>query len=309
MNREELVAWIEACLDAAKQGLLVEDSFVELKAEFPKDHDRAARQIAGHANSARGSRLLWIVGVREDGTVDGARKHELADWWHGIRRRFDGSSPNLTRSISIRLGKKNVVGLLFTTNDPPYLVNCSDGRRVVPWRDCNSTRCASKEELRGLLREFAHQPDVDLLHSDFSLYRVPRKGWNCWFKAKLYVKPRLRSRIIIPYHEAGVWVEILGRGPRTKLDRFTLSEHEGAYYDLHQRADYVIRNPSVLHVSSCGLVTGKTFRTADVAVEIILRHVNCLRPIRVPVKFSVSGRRVQETSRVETDWLDDLCLD
>ena len=44
-----------------------EDDRIELKGVWPEPSGRrTARQLAGHANAARGERVLWIVGLSEE---------------------------------------------------------------------------------------------------------------------------------------------------------------------------------------------------------------------------------------------------
>jgi len=64
---ERVLSIVELVLN----GRTVEDDRVELKAEWPEDHYKAARHIAGLANASRGEDVLWIVGLDETtGVVD-----------------------------------------------------------------------------------------------------------------------------------------------------------------------------------------------------------------------------------------------
>src|SRR6266498_182530 len=59
-------------------GARIEDFRVECKGTWPSAA-KAARQIAGHANAARGEPILWIIGLDEDNNrVTGAFYVELA---------------------------------------------------------------------------------------------------------------------------------------------------------------------------------------------------------------------------------------
>ncbi|PYS76160.1 MAG: hypothetical protein DMF66_16260 [Acidobacteria bacterium] len=55
-----------------------EDARVELKAAWPNDAYKAARQIAAHANPAGGEPILWVIGVDQKGEVVGTGHNELA---------------------------------------------------------------------------------------------------------------------------------------------------------------------------------------------------------------------------------------
>jgi hypothetical protein len=65
MRPIEIEAWVLRVVDQVKKGQPNEDRRVELKAEWIEPPEKAARQIAGHANAARGSNILWIIGLDE----------------------------------------------------------------------------------------------------------------------------------------------------------------------------------------------------------------------------------------------------
>lgn len=76
---------IESCamqvIDRVMNGQPNEDSLCELKAEWPTDFPRAARQLAGHANAARNQHILWIIGIDEKAhAIRGASHAQFADW-------------------------------------------------------------------------------------------------------------------------------------------------------------------------------------------------------------------------------------
>ncbi len=57
-----------------------DDALVELKAEWP-DPAKAARRIAAHANSARGERIVWLLGIDEGRrSVPGVEATAPAQW-------------------------------------------------------------------------------------------------------------------------------------------------------------------------------------------------------------------------------------
>src|SRR5262245_16139635 len=110
-------------IDRAIQGQPIEDSRVELKAEWPADEKRAARRIAGHANAARGEPILWIVGVDEGGRrVTGAEISDFADWWVRVKACFDELAPEVS-SVNVPSDGKTVVALCFETDRAPYVAN------------------------------------------------------------------------------------------------------------------------------------------------------------------------------------------
>lgn len=64
MRQIEIEAWVLRVIEQVKRGQSNEDSRVELKARWIEP-EKAARQIAGHANAARGDKILWIIGLDE----------------------------------------------------------------------------------------------------------------------------------------------------------------------------------------------------------------------------------------------------
>jgi hypothetical protein len=82
MRAHEIESWALATIDRVVRNQPVEDSRVELKAEWPRDPSRAARRLAGHANAARQEPILWLIGVDEGArSVPGADYANLAFWW------------------------------------------------------------------------------------------------------------------------------------------------------------------------------------------------------------------------------------
>src|SRR5947209_2950539 len=106
----------------------VEDSHVELKSQWPEVFPvskarETTRQIAGHANAARGEPILWLIGVDEkQAKVTGADPQELANWLATIKAQFDGVAPSLT-DVNVPYDKgQTVVALHFETDQSPYVV-------------------------------------------------------------------------------------------------------------------------------------------------------------------------------------------
>jgi hypothetical protein len=211
LRRHEILDRVNAIIESASRGAPTEDSLVELKAKIPDGTEKAARQLGGHANAAGGEPLLWLIGIQENGTVIGASKRELANWYSQVRSRFDGPAPKLRKSLAVPVGDKTVCAILFGTDDPPYVVNREDGIKEVPWREANSTRQASRSELLTLLRDYVALPDVQFLDGELDAHRR-RSSSDCTvtFRAHLYVKPRSRRPIIIPRHECKASLTVKG---------------------------------------------------------------------------------------------------
>ena len=95
MRTCEIEAWALRAIDRVEKHQPNEDSRVELKAVWPDGPEKAARQIAGHANALHGEPILWVIGVDEKQGVSGASQNDLANWWPQVKVQFDGPVPIL----------------------------------------------------------------------------------------------------------------------------------------------------------------------------------------------------------------------
>jgi hypothetical protein len=117
----EVEAWALRVIDRVQRGVPIEDSRVELKADWPEDSNKAARRIAGHCNASAGDRVLWLIGVSEVSGVVGANPNDMATWWPQVKSEFDGQVPYI-RDVSLTLSTAVVVALLFETDRAPFVV-------------------------------------------------------------------------------------------------------------------------------------------------------------------------------------------
>lgn len=161
MKNNQIESWALRIIEKVEAGQPVEDSRVELKAEWPTDHAKAARRIAGHANAARGEWILWLIGVDEHQGVKGAEAEEPTAWLGQIGKQFEGLVP---RYFDLNVPTKNgqtVVAIVFETSRAPYVVkNPSFGKQggegvalEVPWREGTKVRTATRSDLLLLLTE------------------------------------------------------------------------------------------------------------------------------------------------------------
>ena len=162
-----LEARVIAIVDAVLAGRQVEDDRVELKAEWPPAGHKVARQIAGHANTAAGEPILWIIGLDEKGRrSDSSSGTEPANWWSAVRRHFVEVTPELKFLRVPIAGDQDVLVLQFATDRAPYVVGVRGGGQVereVPWREGNSTRTAHRHEMiRAIVAEVS-VPTLELI--------------------------------------------------------------------------------------------------------------------------------------------------
>lgn len=227
MRSAEIEAWVLSVVERAVEGRPNEDSRVELKSEWPIA-GKAARRIAGHANAARADSILWVIGVDEKRhTVVPLPLHELASWWAGVARWFDGLPPDVTELV-VPTPSGTVVGVLFGTGRPPYVVTNpeyaitkGEVEREVPWRALTAVRSAYRHELLTLLVPVTALPDVEFQDAAvrFKLGRSvsgdpegPVVDWE--IDAWLYVTSGSRDRVVVPFHRSELSIEVPGSVPR-----------------------------------------------------------------------------------------------
>lgn len=212
MRKPQIAHWANQIVERVSRGQPCEDSFEELKAEWPDDVSlsKTARQLAGHANAARGEPILWLIGVDEERGVVGASHAELANWYPSLARHFNGGAPTFTDVNVVLDNEQTIVALQFETDQPPYVyrVPGPDARLEVPWREGRRTRSATRADLLSLLIPLQLLPDVEVTAAHFEL-RIVEASENrqvgddefVWtLDAWLYVSSRANDRIIIPRH-------------------------------------------------------------------------------------------------------------
>jgi hypothetical protein len=139
MNHAQLENWVNEIVAAFKSGKSSEDDRLEMKTEWPTDFAKTSRQLAGHANAARGGQILWIIGLNQRaGTVTGADELELANWYPQLSAMFEGSLAPSVQTLAVPVeGGLRVVAMLFETDRAPYIVK-TENRQCeweIPWRE------------------------------------------------------------------------------------------------------------------------------------------------------------------------------
>jgi hypothetical protein len=228
MRLAQLEAWVYDILDRVKAGHPIEDARVELKTVWP-EAEKAARQIAGHANASPGEPILWILGVNEKGkTVPGVDWNELADWTAQFRAQFDERVfPDLHLSVNVPDGSATVVALYFETARAPYLVKNPKGGHItteVPWREGASTFSAHRSQLLRLLGPVVRLPRMEVLQAALVVRgneqnrtnrRQGRLEWE--LNLDLYFMPVTPDLVVIPKWHTLAFFEIPGVRERTQF--------------------------------------------------------------------------------------------
>ena len=198
-----------------------EDSRVELKADWIAPY-KAARQLAGHANAARGDPILWLIGVDQQSGSVGVDHKELADWLRQVSSHFEGASPEVI-DVNISFQGKTVVALFVETDHAPFVVKNPDfGTRTgvaiayeVPWREGTTTRTATRAHLIRLLVPRLALPEIEIIDTELVLRKRDKYYWN--LKMRLYAVPQVGTLVVIPFHRCEVRVELAPCGTTVDL--------------------------------------------------------------------------------------------
>lgn len=234
MRASEIEYWALTVIDAVKRGDPTEDMRVELKAEWPTNAPKAARQIAGHANAAAGENILWLIGVDEAKGVVGAPFAEQSTWWPMVQRQFAELAPAM-RAVNVPVDGNVAVALLFETDRAPFVVKnpvfgSPDGGSVeleVPWREGTSVRSARRADLIRLLVPAQELPSIEVQDCTLTLStpnmpsaagkKDPPDDWTVsWI---LYIVPASGATVVIPYHYCRMEFEVQGVLPVSALAR------------------------------------------------------------------------------------------
>ncbi|GAB1354674.1 hypothetical protein MASR1M12_34130 [Erysipelotrichia bacterium] len=231
MKKQEIEFKVLDIIDRLEKGQLIEDDTIELKSEWPRDHFRAARRIAAHANSARGEPIMWLIGIDEKKGVIGADFEELSIWFAKVRSRFDQlMAPNLI-SLSIPYNGKTVVALVFETERSPFVIRIPDSTGIitheVPWREANSTRSARRSDLLKLLFPIQKKPDLEILDGKIELQRaiagMSQTGTYQWnLSMKVYLVTYSPDTVVIPFHRCEVLFRPQGRPDERRFENLRI---------------------------------------------------------------------------------------
>lgn len=184
MRSQILEARVLQVVDTVLRGDNNEDSRFELKAEWPSDHARAARQIAGLANAGSGEDVVWIIGIDEKAhALREVAPTELQNWWLATAKRFSEVAPELQALVVPTPSGESVVALAFDTSRAPYLIT-TDGKggveREIPWREGNATRSARRSEILRTVVDQSRTPQLELVRAslEFEVQRHHPGGWQ-----------------------------------------------------------------------------------------------------------------------------------
>jgi hypothetical protein len=259
MRLHEIEAWALSVIERIETGQRIEDSRIELKAAWI-DPVRAARRLAGQANAARGSDILWLIGVDERKGVVGANYEELANWYAEVRAQFDGLAPRLI-DLNVPVRDKTVAALLFEVDRVPFVIrNPAFGspeggpvEREVPWREGTSVRTARRDDLLRLLSPLTKLPSFEVL--DGTLEAKEWKDGNGilvdWeLLLTLYVGATTTDVVVIPFHQCTVGLELPGYLGWRPLEDISLGPPTQSFTIQATPSELLIYGPGKVHLTA-----------------------------------------------------------
>ena len=238
MNNQELETLVLSTVDRILNGRRAEDSRIECKGSWPDP--KKARQLAGHANSARGEEIVWIIGIDETaGEFTSPVMPDLADWWSQMSARFDDHVVPGIRELNVQVtDTASVTALLFSTDRAPYLIKASDGQssfeRDVPMRSGTGTRSAYRHELLRLLQPAAVPPPASLITASLSGYKAKDSSTRFHLNIQVYIDQRPDEIVVLPYHQSMCQIvdareELVENKTRTVLFNLSPGSTDGVF--------------------------------------------------------------------------------
>jgi hypothetical protein len=209
VKRFEVEAWAHSVIRELLEGHAVEDQHVEAKRDWPVEFTKAARRVAGHANSAGFEPIMWLIGVDEKAkTILGASSVDAAAWYAQLKAEFvDGWAPPM-RPYNVPHERGTVTALVFDTEAAPFVVKAPQDRHEIPWRDSTGVRSARRSELFALLAEPVRLPEFEILHSELRCSWEEDSSILAWqINAGLYITPRTDKPVFFPKHRMRAWVQ------------------------------------------------------------------------------------------------------
>jgi len=262
---EQVEAWVLSVVDRVREKQRIEDDRVELKADWP-EVAKAARRVAGHANTSGGDSVLWIIGLHEERGVVPFAGTDPAMWVQQLYAHFDGLGPYV-ETLSVPTSDGVVYALLFDTARRPFVVkNSAHGNPgagpvslEVPWREGTAVRSARREDLIRLLVPALQLPTFEVLEMYASASPVAPSGKHPsrrlgWFvSVGLYVTPRTSDMVVLPVHR--VSLELLNPGqPALQMKGISLvppsesRSKSGSHTIIGTSSEAIISGPGRLFV-------------------------------------------------------------
>lgn len=212
MTPRDVEVWAGQVLEEIAAGRTIEDTLVELKAEWPTNHLKTARRIAAHANAARGETILWLFGAsdKDGGSIPGVNPTEFQNWWGQVRKIFNEDFP-VPIERRVIYGKLQVMAVAFLTNLAPYVITVPEKEvgfsREVPFREGQDTKSATRSQLVRILAPVNRLPLIEILTCSATVGIGQPGGTDDWsyswsLDAKLFIAQPADQHTTLATHKS-----------------------------------------------------------------------------------------------------------
>ncbi len=232
-SRQSIEYRVIHILDGVIEKRQTEDRTFELKTEWPKQEESydTARQIAGHANAARGEPIIWIIGANQrNRVVCGAPSQEVKPWHDPHRKHFDGEiMPALLDSLVVPYKDTSVVAMVFDTTRAPYVIKVphiqgSKCRYEVPFRSGENAYTSTREQLLRILVPASQQPSIEIIRIDVNDGHE-HHGPVIKMTADIYIDIPGSGRATIPVHRCGLAISKPNKTSRVCAEWLNMKPH------------------------------------------------------------------------------------
>lgn len=306
MRPRDVEIWALNILEQIESSGSFEDALVELKADWPEPA-KMARRLAGHANSARGNSILWLIGVDEKKGAVGSSPMDLASFRQQIEAEFDHVAPDLT-DVVVDWNGARVHALGFETDRAPFVIrNPAFGKKgggaarlEVPWRQGTSVESASRSQLLLLLSPTVKLPEIELLEAQLALAQTNNLvDWN--LSMLVYITPRSPERIAIAAHRVTPTHQIVGSSTVVTYSGDLVFLPMGSYSgqlkvftkapDLHPTIrstnyDLTIDGPGLVKINATTRATDETITAREIDRIATMK----IQPAGADLSISLSAR-------------------
>lgn len=323
MRLIEIENWALSIIQQVISNQPNEDSRVELKTTWIKPY-KAARQIAGHANSSHGDPILWLIGVDEKTGVVGVKHKEFASWFMQVSSCFDGHFPEI-KELNIQHNGKTIVALFIRTNRAPFVVKnpkfgSANGTPIsleVPWREGTSTRSAKRSDLIRLLVPRLSLPEVEILNAELYIKKHDEFKWSLTLNT--YIIPVLGHSVVIPFHRSSIYLSLPDNSKTLEMSEIKLappyknvyggfspsrfgSAEPDSYTAINTQNEIIIEGPSVVKLSAHAW----TPEPPDIELKQNINLQIELRPVHTNNKLNINENLIWneiDDQKIIAEWI------
>lgn len=316
MRRQQIEILTLQAVDALITGKGAEDSRVEFKSQWPEVNK--VRQLAGHANSAQGEEIIWIIGIDEKTKKYTNPPHpDLEKWWSQFESQFDDQmAPDLTE-LTVAIGDGNyVTALAFSTDRAPYVVktkNAGATELEVPWRDGTRTRSARRGELVRMLIPASRVPEVIISECTINgTQGVNQEGEFSSMSGtlKCYLEQGINEGSFFPWRDMLFQLIINRQEGGREMFPLQVSRHvqmggsDNVRDGVTWRADGLLaKGPSIPEIdfilASEHAKTVKFEQISTASISATLRVLGATRRVQISAPLAVSFKRDQQEWETE----------